>query len=421
MSTIIDLPQVGESVTEGIIGKWLKQPGDHVDKFEPLVEVMTDKVNMEVPSPVTGTLLRTLAAEGDVVPMGSPIAEMEEAGVAAGEREDAPAEHFEFVGSVRSVGPTGSGEGGEGRPDALSDEVAPSQTAERVPDEPPPLSPLVRRLVAEHSLDPAQVRGTGRGGRVTRDDVLRHLAQRAELVPSPPADDDASVRALTPMRKSIAEHMSRSAREAPAAWTMVEVDVSGMARLRAAHRGAFELSTGVPLTYLPFCAHAVAQALSDDPLLNGRWDGDHVTLNHRVRLGIAVSTEQGLVVPVVHDADRLSVEGLAVRIAELVKAARAGALTLADVQGGTFTLDNTGALGSIASVPIINHPQAAILTTEAIVKRPVVTEGDAIAIRSMMNVCMAFDHRVCDGAEAARFLRSVKARLEAMDEGTSLY
>ena len=334
MSTIIDLPQVGESVTEGIIGKWLKQPGDHVDKFEPLVEVMTDKVNMEVPSPVAGTLLRTLAAEGDVVPMGSPIAEMEEAGVAAGEREDAPAEHFEFVGSVRSVGPTGSGEGGEGRPDALSDEDAPSQTAERVPDERPPLSPLVRRLVAEHSLDPAQVRGTGRGGRVTRDDVLRHLAQRAEPVSSPAPDDDASVRALTPMRKSIAEHMSRSAREAPAAWSMVEVDVSGMVRLRAAHREAFERSTGVPLTYLPFCAHAVAQALSDDPLLNGRWDGDHVTLNHRVRLGIAVSTEQGLVVPVVHDADRLSVEGLAVRIAELAKAARAGALTLADVQGG---------------------------------------------------------------------------------------
>jgi 2-oxoisovalerate dehydrogenase E2 component (dihydrolipoyl transacylase) len=283
------------------------------------------------------------------------------------------------------------------------------------------LSPLVRRLVAEHNVDVAQLKGTGMGGRITKEDVLSHVADRGgAAVATPSKGDETSMHALMPLRRTIAEHLTRSAREIPAAWTMVEADVTGLVAFRGSHREAFERSMGVPLTFLPFAAMAVAQALQDNPMLNGRWDGDHVTLNHRVHLGIAVSTEGGLIVPVVHEADLLNVEGLAVKINEIVEAARGGTLKLDDVQGGTFTLNNTGALGSVISAPIINHPQAAIMTTEAIIKRPVVVESDAIAARSIMNLCMTFDHRVCDGAEAGRFLADVKRRLEAIGKDSQL-
>ena len=214
--------------------------------------------------------------------------------------------------------------------------------------------------------------------------------------------------------------MARSASEIPAAWAMVEADVTGLVRAREAHRGAFERESGIPLTYLPFLASAAARALRAHPRLNARWDDGRIVVNNRVNLSVAVSTESGLMVPVVRDADRLSVAELAVALRRLTDAARSGTLTLDDVQGGTFTLNNTGALGSVVSVPIINHPQAAILTTEAIVKRPVVVGEDAIAARSMMNLCASFDHRVCDGSDAAAFLRAVKARLEAMDESAAL-
>jgi len=225
---------------------------------------------------------------------------------------------------------------------------------------------------------------------------------------------------LTPLRKIIAAHMERSAREIPAAWSMFEVDVTGLVAYRAAQRDAFARDAGVPLTYLPFAAYAVAQALMANPLLNGRWADTGIALNDHVNLGIAVSTEAGLMVPVIHNAERLGVRDLALQAHALIEAARNGKLTLDDVQGGTFTLNNTGALGSVVSAPIINHPQAAIVTTEAIVKRPVVVVGDQIAVRSMMNLCMTFDHRVCDGAEAGKFLADVKARLEAISEGSSL-
>ena len=225
---------------------------------------------------------------------------------------------------------------------------------------------------------------------------------------------------LTPIRRIIAEHMARSAREIPAAWAMVETDVTRLVRARDALRAAFEEQHGVPLTYLPFAASAVAAALREHPRLNARWDDGHITLNNRVNIAVAVATEAGLMVPVVRDADALSIAAIAAELRRLSEGARAGTLGLEDVQGGTFTLNNTGALGSVVSVPIINHPQAAILTTEAIVKRPVVVEGDAIAVRSMMNLCLTFDHRVCDGAEAAAFLSAVKARLEVIDESIGL-
>ncbi|MEX2598171.1 MAG: dihydrolipoamide acetyltransferase family protein, partial [Dehalococcoidia bacterium] len=354
----------------------------------------------------------------------------------------------EFMDAVRSVGPTGSGEGGQGRPDAAQDARAQSSPAQfgdgppgRVPTRRGPsqatyssgggqagaprnLSPLVRRLVAQHNVDISQLRGTGMGGRITKDDVLRHVHGQSERLQSVRAEagdtPNSAFLPLTPLRKTIAEHMTRSAREIPSAWTMVEADVTGLVHWRSVHKDAFRHAHGVSLTYLPAAALLVAQALREHPRLNAQWDGERILLHNRVNMGVAVSTDAGLIVPVVHDADTLSLSGIAKRIADLADGARSQSLRLEDVQGGTFTLNNTGALGSVVSVPIINHPQAAILTTEAIVKRPVVVQGDAIAVRSMMNLCLTFDHRVIDGAEASAFLQAVKSRLEAINEQTPL-
>ena len=764
MVTLIELPQVGESVTEGVIGKWLVEPGQRIEKYDPLVEVITDKVNMEVPSPYAGVFLRPLVSEGDTVPMGRPICEMnvsseepsaavveaddagndepptetasvpddspalsdydramrdigfnvggsnlsqqtaegqvdaiasDDAETSASEPEepgteeagDAPDHRFEFMDSVRSVGPTGSGEGGLGRIDAVEEQTADLSVSATPPPSDQPdrrhvVSPIVARLAMTLGIDITTVQGTGIGGRVTRDDMLRaaeQVAQESEegdapaedvfagdapaedalaaeasapddaveadapedapalgvaiedvlmaeamaedvsalsaavedaaaeaiaeevpafdavveadaptedapafdaaveadapvgeapafdaaaeadapaeeapafdaavmaeaiaenisafedavtaeavaeettafdavastdapagetpafdavveaeapaeeapafdtgvaaeamdedaeldpaveaamaaaleseaideddsepgdvvaaaVEPEAPAEDasglddavdaeapaedvldpETSVVGLTAVRRTIAAHMARSASEIPAAWSMVEVDVTGLVRARGAHRAAFEEANGVPLTYMAFAAKAVAEALRENPRLNARWDGDYITLHNRIHLAIAVSTEVGLMVPVLHDANGLGVGAMATALHNLVMAARAGTLKLEDVQGGTFTLNNTGALGSVVSVPIISHPQAGILTTEAVVKRPVVIEGDAIAVRSMMNLCLTFDHRVCDGAEAGAFLGTVKAKLEAIDESVSL-
>ena len=436
MPTTIELPQVGESVTEGIIGKWLKQPGDRVRKYDPLVEVITDKVNMEVPSPFSGTLTRTLVAEGDTVPMGAPIAEMDvegepvhpSKGPSQKDAEERLARGFEFMQSVRSVGPTGSGERGEGiaatptLPAATPDTRPSTGTGRKGTNPAGPttssgrtesgvqLSPVVRRLVQEHKVDASRIAGTGTGGRVTKEDVLRYVESQPAAAGAAAGEEAV---ALTPLRKAIAEHTARSTREIPMAWTMMEVDVSGLVAYRDARKDAFQRDHHAQLTYLPMVVHAVVRSLRKHPHLNARWGGDRIFVNQRVSIGIAVATAQGLVVPVVHDADGLSVTELAVRVQRLAEAARMQGLRLDDVQGGTFTVNNTGALGSVASVPIINHPQAAILTTEVVVKRPVVVE-DAVVVRSMMNLCLSFDHRVCDGADAAAFLRAVKSRLEAI-------
>ena len=435
MTTIVELPHVGESVTEGVIGKWLVQPGQRIERYDSLVEVITDKVSMEAPSPYAGVFLRALVAEGDTVPMGQPICEMDVDGEVPAAEPPSAGRNFEFISANRSVGPTGSGEGGEGRPDAIQDAaLAAADTAAPAsaePDRSHVVSPLVARLAAQHGVDLSSVAGTGGGGRVTKQDVLRaaeskdipppaSAAATSTLPPAAPLYAATSALPLTIIRKTIAEHMARSAREIPAAWSMVEADVSGLVRARAARRAEFQRAHGVPLTYLSFAAQVVAAALQEHSRLNARWEGDHITLNHRVNLGVATATEHGLIVPVVRDAGALGITALATELGRLIDAARAGALQIEDVQGGTFTLNNTGALGSVVSVPIINHPQAAILTTEAIVKRPVVVAGDAIAVRSMMHLCLSFDHRVCDGAEAGAFLRAVKEGLEAIDEGTAL-
>ena len=451
---IIELPQVGESVTEGTITQWLKRVGDRVEKYDPLVEVLTDKVSMEVPSPVAGVITEILAEEGQTLPMGAPIAAIQTSDVpdtapsptlaqpAPSASSDVPPDTIGRTGvllkDVAPVGPTGSG--------ATETRAAP-QPPQAVAQTPPPspaqatppadrrrrYSPAVMRLAEQHGVDLAQVSGTGLGGRITRKDVLAHIDAAAQSPPPqpqapPPAPASAAPQPaadeervpLTPVRRMIAANMTRAAAQIPAAWSITEVDVSGLVRRRDAVKDEFLRREGYPITYLHFIVKAVAASLKENPLLNSSWDGDAILLKKRVNIGIAVAAPDGLVVPVIRDADALSVAGIARRAADLTQRARQGNLSVDDVQGGTFTLNNTGALGSIASQPIINHPQAAILTTEAIVKRPVAI-GDAIAIRSIMNICLTFDHRIMDGAEASAFANAVKRRLEAIGDDAVIY
>ena len=431
----IELPQVGESVTEGVIGRWLKQVGDPIERFDPLVEVVTDKVNMEMPSPVSGVLTVILANEGDTVPMGAAIAEIRVEGepdestaaVSADAVSSAPVpvppRPADTTGvllkDVAPVGPTGSG-----------GTIAPKEEVEDTSQGRRRYSPVVRRLAAEHDVDLSQIGGTGIGGRVTRKDVQGYIDSTRRERPDAPAPTperavfaDGAVEErvpLTPIRRMIAANMVKSATQIPQAWGITEIDVSGMVRRREAVKDDFRNREGVNITYLPFVMKAVAESLKENPLLNSSWDEDAIILKKRVNIGIAVAAPSGLIVPVIHDADTLSIAGLAHRIDDLSGRARQGKLSIEEVQGGTFTLNNTGALGSIASQPIINHPQAAILTTEAIVRRPVAVD-DAIAIRSMMNICLTFDHRIIDGAEASSFTNAVKRRLEAMGPDTGVY
>ena len=426
MAITIELPHVGESVVEGIIGKWLKAPGDKVQRYDPLVEVVTDKVTMEVPSPVEGVLTRILAEEGVTVPMGAPIAEMEtdEEAPEAPARPAVPEPDAGVVGTTgylvkdgRPVGPTGGGvEEPEPEP--------PVEVGER--GDRARYSPAVQRLAREHEVDLSLVVGTGAGGRITRNDVLKHIEAGGTAAPAArPASGETSgqdvVVALTPVRRLIAQNMVRSSTEVPSAWSVVEADVTGLVKHRESVKEEFRRREGFDITYLPFAIKALVESLKEHPILNSTWGGDRILVKVRIHVGIAVGAADGLVVPVIHDADSLSIAGLAKAASGLTARARDGKLTLEDVQGGTFTLNNTGALGSILSRAIINHPQAAILTIEAIKKRPVVVEGDAIAVRSMMNLCLSFDHRILDGAQAGAFLQAVKSRLEAIGPTTPIY
>ena len=437
---IIELPQVGESVTEGTIVQWLKQVGDSVERYDPLVEVLTDKVSMEVPSPVNGVITELLAEEGQTLPMGAPIADIqtEDAAEAATPVESPPpaeeqAQPVDRIGvllkDVAPVGPTGSGN--VVIPAAQDAVASASRSSGRRRRR---YSPAVQRLADERDIDLEQVEGTGINGRVTRKDVLAYVETQAEVSvvqaspveaqPTPvvqrPEGEDEERLPLSPVRRMIAANMKRSASEIPTAWSITEVDVSGLVRRRGALKDEFMQREGVNLTYLHFVVKAIAESLRDNPLLNSSWGEDAIILKKRINIGIAVAAQNGLVVPVLRDADALSVAGIAVRAADLTARARKGKLAVDDMQSGTFTLNNTGALGSIASQPIINHPQAAILTTEAVVKRPVVI-GDAIGIRSLMNICLTFDHRIMDGAEASSFTNAVKRRLEAISDDTGIY
>jgi 2-oxoisovalerate dehydrogenase E2 component (dihydrolipoyl transacylase) len=404
MAVKVVMPQLGESVTEGTIVRWIKKVGERVEKYEPLLEVMTDKVNAEVPAPATGVLREILVPEGETVPVGRELAVIAEAGA---EAETGP--------------PSPPAPAAQARPEpaAVGTDVVQQRS-----------SPIVRRLAQEYGIDLSEIKGTGIGGRVTKEDVLRYVAERQQAAAAvketppaeapPPAGPDEEVIPVSPMRRQIAQHMVHSYQTVPHAWLAVEADVTRLVRLRESAKDEFRRREGVDLTYLPFVVKAAVEALKEHPMLNAVWAEDKIILKKRINIGIAVALEDGLVVPVIKDADQKSIAGLARAIADLTDRARAGRLTLEDVQGGTFTVNNTGALGSVISRPIINEPQVGILTSEAIVKRPLVVD-DAIAIRSVMFLCLSFDHRVIDGLAAARFLQAVKRRLEAYDERTSIY
>src|SRR5438067_289268 len=418
----IKMPQLGESVTEGTVDKWLKHEGDFVKRDEPLVEVVTDKVNAEIPSPFEGKLVKIAVSEGETVRVGAVIAQIETA--AAGAAPAAAPAKAKETGTAHSEVPPEPAGGQAPAPVAQ-----PADGAEHAR-----LSPAVRKLAAEHGIDPTSIRGSGMGGRVTRDDVLAAVgggqpvaAAQAPTAPAKPAAPvPAPARAdgkreelvkLSVMRKSIAEHMVRSIATSPHAWTLQEVDVTNLVRYREAEKDSFKARHGAALTYLPFAAQIVCEVIQQFPWLNSSWSDEGVVLKRYVNLGIAVSIPDGLIVPVVKDADRLGFTDLVRAINDLVDRARAKQLKTDDVQGGTFTLNNSGATGSIASQRIINQPQAAILTTESIVKRPVVID-DAIAIRHMMNTCLSFDHRIVDGMMAGQFLGQVKQHLEAWTAGS---
>jgi len=418
----IELPQVGESVTEGIIGRWLVKVGDRVEKYDLLVEVVTDKVNMEMPSPVSGVLTGILAQEGETVPMGGIIADIqvdgEDEGAAAAETPTVvPAPETSAIDTtgVLLKGDAPGGPTGAGVPVVEARrEVAAGPSRQRH-------SPAVQRLAQEHGVDLARVAGTGMGGRVTRKDVQLYIESAGGLAAGPPpatADDEERV-PLIPVRRMIADNMVKSSTQIPQAWSIVEVDVTGLVQCRESLKDGFQQREGINLTYLPFVLSVLAESLKEHPLLNSTWDADAIILKRRINIGIAAAAPGGLVVPVIHDADSLSITGLAGAVHDLTTRAREGKLTLSDVQGGTFTLNNTGPLGSFMSRPLVNYPQAAILATESIVKRPVVV-NDAISIRSMMNVCLTFDHRIMDGAEAGAFTRTVKQRLGAIGPDTPI-
>lgn len=428
-------------MTEGTIARWLKDEGDEVEKDEPLCEIDTDKVSSELPSPFAGRIEKLLISEGDTVDVGTEIALVAIDGAEespdgeASAREDAaaetPTEEFPAVGTEgqpaaedgekrRAVAKVRSGDDGRG-------EIESAETLRLTRS-----SPVVRRLAEEHDIDIAEISGTGTDGRVTKKDIEAYIEEREEEYATPGLQEEREAEAppqpepalervevyegdrvvdLTSMRRAIADRMSRSKREAPHAWSMVEVDVTGLVALRERVKEEFESREGVRLTYLPFIMKAVAEGLKEYPVLNSVWDGDRIVLRKRLNLGVAVDLEDALIVPVIPDADELNILGLARKIDDLVRRARSKQLEPDELAGGTFTVNNPGALGSVVSVPIINHPQAAILSAEAIVKRPMVVD-DAIAIRSMMNLEVSFDHRILDGGAALRFLNAVKRRLE---------
>jgi len=400
MTTTLTMPVVGETVTEGTVERWLKKPGDHVDKYEPIVEINTDKVDVELPSPVTGTVKELLAEEGAVVAVGMPLAIIEEV---AGETAAEAAAPLPAEVVAPATAPPARAPAPGGRAESRS-------------------TPRVRRLAQELGVDLSLVQGSGPRGRIVEEDVRAFAAGKAPTAPVPAGriEQEEETVPLTPVRRTIARRMAASKFSAPHAWLMMEADVTGLVRLREAAKEAFREREGVDLTYLPFVVAATAQGLRENPTLNASWSEDGIVLKKRIHIGIAVAVEQGLLVPVVHDADRLGVAPLARAIHDVSQRARAGKLKLEDVQGGTFTVDNTGWFGSIISMPIINQGQAAILALEAITKRPVVRDDDAIAVRSVVNLCLSFDHRILDGAQAAGFLRSIVQRLEGYGPDSSL-
>jgi 2-oxoisovalerate dehydrogenase E2 component (dihydrolipoyl transacylase) len=499
MATTIKMPQLGESVTEGTIERWLVKEGDKVEQYDPLFEVVTDKVNAEVPAEVAGVVTKILVPDGETVKVGTPLAEIDAgdgngtqpaAASEAAPAEAAPAPAQAAPAEAAAAAPTAAS-----APEAAAPQPPPAATSEAPqapaasaepaapPSAAPPsttaptdgsmrMTPAVRRLVREHGIDVSQLAGSGAAGRVTRDDVLAFIERggaggpeapaappqaAAEPTAAPAADAPAPAPALqqpaapqavaqaapsftapaplsaptggdqevplSQMRKGIAAKMTRVKQTVPHAYTVVEVDMGNVVRWRESNQAAYKSREGVGISYVAAVVKAVTETLRQHPTLNSQFAEDRIILKQAMNIGIAVAVDNGLLVPVIHNADQLSISGVNLRIQDLAARARINKLKLDEIQGGTFTVNNTGWFGSVTSMPIINSPEVAILSMEAIVKRPVVTtiEGeDVIAIRPIMNMTCSFDHRVLDGAQVGAFMADARKRLEAWDPSTPI-
>jgi len=512
MANTIKMPQLGESVTEGTIERWLVKEGDTVEQYDPLFEVVTDKVNAEVPAEIAGTVTKILVPDGETVAVGTPVAEIDAEGAgSAASDDDAPAAEApaaaepqpepEPAHAEEAAGPAAVEEQEDApqaatdeqpepsaeppqpqpqpqaqaaesaAPEAATEEAAPEPASEGATEPAPSagngaarMTPAVRRLVREHDIDVAQLHGSGAGGRVTRDDVLAFIDSGAQpasaeappqpatttAAPAQPQPQAAEARQapasappatapapppvpastggdtelpLSQMRRGIARKMTQVKQTVPHAYTVIEVDMTNVVKWREANNMAFRAREGASLSYVAAVVKAVTETLRKHPTLNSQFAEDKIILKQAMNIGIAVAIENGLIVPVIANADQLSISGVNGRIRDVSSRAHSGKLPLDELQGGTFTVNNTGWFGSVTSMPIINAPEVAILSMEAIVKRPRVMEvdgADVIAIRHMMNMTCSFDHRVLDGAQVGSFLADVRKALEEWDTNTPL-
>lgn len=370
--TQVVVPHLAESLVSAIVGKWLKGPGDDVKEYDVLCELITDKITVQMPSPIEGTLLQILVVEGEEAAVGSTLCLIKE-----------PEDH------------------GPNRTDDYSGR----------------LSPVVQRLARELKIELSDVRGTGLGGRISRKDVLAHGKKASSAIHS--AGDE--IKAVSPARKTLAALRRQSVSDIPHAWMMLEADVTSIVKLRHRLKDQFLRDEGVKLTYTPFVLKAIVNAIKDYPIVNSSWASDKITIHKEIHVCIAVASGQDVVTPVLRNADRKTIAGIAIELDDLAERARAQTLTLTDMQGGTFTFFNTETYGSILSYPIIQDPQAAIVSFESIVRRPAVIHEECIAIRSMANLCLSFDHRILDGVVAGRFMQRVKQYLEQFDPNVGIY
>jgi pyruvate/2-oxoglutarate dehydrogenase complex dihydrolipoamide acyltransferase (E2) component len=449
MPTPVTMPRLGESVAEGTIGAWLKQEGDLIERDESIAEIITDKINAELPAPVAGRLTKILVQVDETVAVGAQIAmieessditsavsEPEEAPIPAANRISAPVAEPEYaqVGAHNHSDTHGNGS---------TQVAAQSEDEERLR-----ISPLARRLAREHDIDLHALAGTGAGGRVRKEDILAYVEQRQQVSQSvavqaqsvAPAATVAAPLLETPvavtsavnagdevivpdrMRLAIAEHMVRSKRTSPHATTVVEIDMTNITKWLEKNKDEFKRREGYSISYVPFVMKAVCEGIRKFPSINSTWTEDNrIIIKRSINLGMAVATETGLVVPTIYDADQYTLAGLAKQVQGIAQRARTNKLTIRDMQNSTFVVNNPGVFGTIISMPIINQPHAGIISMDAVVKRPVVIEDDAIAVRSMMFMSLAFDHRILDGAGAGGFLQAVRTRLQSYGRDIDVY
>ncbi len=443
MPTPIKMPRLGESVAEGTIGAWLKHEGETVEKDEAIAEVITDKITAELPSPLAGRLTKILVQADETVGVGTDIALIEEsADVAAA--SPAPATPATSAAAATSAAPTAAPTMGQVSVSTGNGARASSpegEVGQRI-------SPLARRLAEEHGIDLNQIKGSGTGGRIRKEDILAYVASRstqqqtapvttapaaaptAPAVSAPPSPTPAPTTAgadeelVTPtrIRLATAEHMVRTKRTAPHATTFMEVDMTNIARWLERNKDEFRRKNGSGISYVPFVMKATCEGLRQFPMVNATWTPDNkILLKKRINLGMAVATDAGLLVPVIHDADQYTIAGLAKQVAAVAQRARSNKLTLQDMQGSTFSVNNTGTFGTMFSTPLINQPHAGILSMEAVIKRLMVMPDDALAIRHMMFLSFSLDHRILDGAEANSFLRAVRLKLESYGPEIDVY